>query len=91
MARAMEGGRPERGEGGRQPNDPGCANFASILRTVLFGAISTQNYYVSTLCVEFARIITFAIFAQFRLLCQRLHQNCAKKRKKFARAKKWHA
>ncbi len=45
------------------PNNPGCANFASILRTVLFGAISTQNYYVSTLCVDIALTIRFANFA----------------------------
>ncbi len=28
------------------PNHPECANFASILRQVIFGAISTQNFYV---------------------------------------------
>ncbi len=61
------------------PNNPGCANFASILRKVLFGAISTQNYYVSTVCVEFARIITLANFAQIRLLRRRMRRNCAKK------------
>ncbi len=46
-----------------QPNNPGCANFASILRTVLFGVISTQNYYVSTLCVNSVLTIRFANFA----------------------------
>ncbi len=42
---------------------PDCANFASKLRHLMIGAISTKPCYVSSLCVEFARIIRFANFA----------------------------
>ncbi len=46
------------------PNDPECANFASILRLLIIGAISTQPCYVSTLCVDIALIIRVCKFAQ---------------------------
>ncbi len=46
------------------PNDTECANFASILRLLLIGAISTQPCYVSTLCVDIALIIRVCKFAQ---------------------------
>ncbi len=54
------------------PNEPECANFALILRHLLLRAISTQPCYVSTLCVEIALIITFAIFAQIRRMRRRI-------------------
>ncbi len=68
------------------PNNPGCANFASILRTVLFGAISMHNYYVST--VEFARVIRVCNFFQFRRMRERVCQICAENEKKFVCEKK---
>ena len=49
-----------------KPNEPECANFASILRLLLIGAISTQPCYVSTLCVDIALIISFCKFAQIQ-------------------------
>ncbi len=49
----------------RGPNHPECANFASKLCHVLFGATSTQIFYVCTLCVDIALIITFANFVFF--------------------------
>ena len=54
----------DEGGGGSLPNDPECANFASILRLLLIGAISTQPCYVSTLCVDIAPIIRVCKFAQ---------------------------
>ncbi len=65
----------------RLPNNPECAKFASKLRQVLFGAISTQIYYVSTLCVEFALIIRICKCSQIWRMRQRMRRNYAKKLK----------
>ncbi len=63
----------------RSPNHPGCANFASKLRHLIIGAISTQPCYVSTLCVEFARIIRFCTFTQIWRMRRRMRWIYAKK------------
>ncbi len=70
------------------PNDPECANFASKLRLLLIGAISTQPCYVSTLCVDIALSISFCKFAQIQRMRWRMHQICAKNCKKLRLRKK---
>ncbi len=61
------------------PNEPECANFASVLRHLLLHAISTQPCYVSTLCVEFAPLIRNCKFAQIWRMRRRMRWMCAKK------------
>ncbi len=65
-----------------EPNKPDCAQFASILRLLLIGAISTQPCYVSTLCVDIALIIRVCKFSQIWRMRRRMRRICAKKHKK---------